>query len=238
MPATFSLLRRWTNALIQQLKQDETYQLDPAITTADLLEVLAHRGFAALRGLFMGWRLKTCRAPLFLGSHVTLRHKKRITLGRSVILDDFVWIDALSRQGLQLGNNVTIGKFSILMCTGIVRELGEGIQMGDNVAVGASSFLGGQGGLTIGSHTILGPKVNIFPENHTFSSRHLPIRLQPNERKGIRIGEDCWIGSNSIILDGVEIGSGCVIAAGSVVTKSLPSFSVAAGVPARVIRNR
>ena len=64
------------------------------------------------------------------------------------------------------------------------------------------------------------------------------IRQQPSSRKGIEIGSNCWIGAKAVILDGVKIGNGCIIAAGAVVTKSIPDNSVAAGVPAKVIKVR
>lgn len=68
-----------------------------------------------------------------------------------------------------MGNNVTIAKFTSIQCTGVIHELGTGVTIGDNSAVGAYSFLGGQGGITIGNNVIMGPKVNIFSENHGFN---------------------------------------------------------------------
>jgi acetyltransferase-like isoleucine patch superfamily enzyme len=65
-----------------------------------------------------------------------------------------------------------------------------------------------------------------------------PIRDQGVTNKGIVIDDDVWVGSNVTFLDGVHVGTGCVIGAGAVVTKDLPPYSVAAGVPARVIDNR
>ncbi len=72
----------------------------------------------------------------------------------------------------------------------------------------------------------------------SYSSQKLEIRLQGESRKGITIGSDVWIGAGAIILDNVKIGDGCVIGAGAVVTKSVPSYSVAVGVPAKVIKKR
>ena len=62
--------------------------------------------------------------------------------------------------------------------------------------------------------------------------------MQGASRKGIKIGKDCWIGSGVKILDGVTIGDGCIIAAGAVVNKDIPEYSIAGGIPARVIKSR
>jgi acetyltransferase-like isoleucine patch superfamily enzyme len=71
---------------------------------------------------------------------------------------------------------------------------------------------------------------------HRFDSRDIPIRLQGGEFNPVTIGRDCWIGNGAIIM--ADLGEGCVIAAGSVVTKPIPSYSIAAGVPAKVIGER
>ena len=64
----------------------------------------------------------------------------------------------------------------------------------------------------------------------------IPIRLQGTSHKGIIVGDNCWIGAKATILDGVRIGNGCVIAAGSVVTKSFPDNVIIAGNPAKIIK--
>jgi acetyltransferase-like isoleucine patch superfamily enzyme len=165
-------------------------------------------------------------------------HGRNLNVGKSLIIEDGVYIDALSEEGIILGNNVTIAKQSILICTGVIRKIGKGIQIGNNSAIGAQSFIGGQGGVNIGNDVIMGPGVRIFSENHIYKDKKELIRLQGESRKGVAIGDNCWIGASSTILDGVTIGNGCVIAAGSVVTKDIPSNSVAAGVPAKVVKNR
>ena len=233
-----SILHLWTERIIRRLKNDGSYSLDPRISIPDLLSISLRRGIAVLRGILHRYQFSHFEGMLFAGKNITLLHKKSISVGRSVIIEDFVFMDALSQNGIVLGNNVTIAKFTSIQCTGVIHELGTGVTIGNNSAVGAYSFLGGQGGITIGNNVIMGPKVNIFSENHGFDDLSLPIRLQPTTRKGVVIDDNCWIGANSTILDGVHIGQGCVIAASSVVTKDLPVNSIAAGIPARVIRQR
>ncbi len=80
--------------------------------------------------------------------------------------------------------------------------------------------------------------MKIFSENHNFTKTDVIIRIRGETRIGVKIEKDCWIGSGAIILDGVNIASGCVVAAGSVVTKSFDAYSVIAGVPAKLVKIR
>jgi len=90
----------------------------------------------------------------------------------------------------------------------------------------------------IGDNSLIGSNVLVTSGNkqHIFTSRDIPIRLQGGRADIVVIGQDCWIGNGAIIM--ADIGEGCVVAAGSVVTKPIPPFSIAAGVPARVIGSR
>ena len=74
---------------------------------------------------------------------------------------------------------------------------------------------------------MIGPKCSLFAENHVFSDDSATIKSQGVVQKGIKIGDDCWIGSNVIILDGVTIGNHVVIGAGTLVTHDIPSKSLA-----------
>jgi virginiamycin A acetyltransferase len=107
--------------------------------------------------------------------------------------------------------------------------------LGENVYIGPYCQLGL---VTIGRDTLLGPGVQIpsGPHTHTFDRLDLPIREQPSAGVRVTVGEDCWLGANSIVM--ADVGSKTVLGAGSVVTKPVPARCFAAGVPAKVIRQR
>ena len=112
------------------------------------------------------------------------------------------------------------------------------IRVGSNCTIQYGCLLYGVGGLEIGDDVRIAANTVITPMNHVFEDPAKPIRLQGETALGIQIGSDIWIGTGVKILDGVCIGDGCVIGAGSVVTKDIPPYSVAVGVPARVIGRR
>ena len=84
----------------------------------------------------------------------------------------------------------------------------------------------------------VGAQTLLNTTDHNFDRRDLPIHKQGTTQKGITIGNDVYVGSNVTVLDGVTVGEGCVLAAGAVLSRDIPPFSVAAGVPARVIKER
>lgn len=92
--------------------------------------------------------------------------------------------------------------------------------------------------ITIGEDCIFGERVSMWDHNHKFMDCENLIRKQGYHSAGISIGRNCWVGANVIILKGVVVGEGVVIAAGSLVNRSIPSFEIWGGVPARKIRNR
>lgn len=120
----------------------------------------------------------------------------------------------------------------------IIAPYGGRIDIGENVFLGPYCVLYGHGGLTIGKDTMIAAHSVIIPSNHGFADQEKKISIQPSTNIGITIGEDVWIGCGVKILDGVSIGKGCVIGAGAVVNKSLPDYSIAVGVPAKVIGKR
>lgn len=195
--------------------------------------------FVQIIALFRGFKLLLFfRKPLamLLGKQVRFFNLPRIKWGKFLKLGDHVYISALGKKGVFFGNNVGIGAYSRIVLSTSLNNLGEMIKIGNNVGIGEFAYLGGAGGLEIGDDCIVGQYLSCHPENHNYAEPNVAYRLQGVNRRGIKIGKNCWIGSKVTILDGVTIGDNCVIAAGSVVTKSMPSNSVIGGVPAKVIK--
>lgn len=224
--------------IIKKLKNDPNYKWESAYTGRDLFRVALVRACQAFRGLFLKPFLRTSKGLVFLGTHVKVRHAYQVSAGKNLILDDNVSINALSVNGIQFGDDVSIARDSILFCTGVIAQKGTGISIGNKTGIGARAFIAGQGGVIIGNDVITGPNIQIFSENHNFGNIGLTIKEQGVTKQATVIGNNCWLGGSVTILAGVNIGDGCVIAAGSVVTKSVPANSVVAGVPAKVIKTR
>lgn len=229
---------RLVEAAIRRLKQDPGYRIRTSYGARDLFAITRFRGYQGLRGLYLRVRVGRAGWPLFCGRRVVVEHAYRFSCGRSCILEDGVFMSALGERGVRFGHNVTVGKYSIIQCTGVVARVGVGLEVGDRSAIGAQSYIGAQGGVQIGNDVIMGPGVRVFSENHVFLDSNVPIRVQGESRIGVVIEDDCWIGAGSTVLDGVVVGRGSVVAAGAVVTNTVPEYSVVAGVPARVLSDR
>ena len=111
-------------------------------------------------------------------------------------------------------------------------DCGKNIAVGKNVFINSGCKFQDQGGIVIDDGALIGHNVVLATLNHS-----LAVRDRQDLIPGpIRIGKNAWIGSNVTILPGVTVGDGAVVAAGAVVTKDVPAYTVAGGVPARVLR--
>ena len=216
-------------------KKNPHFNLDPAVSSILLVSLGVNKLKAWLRSLRLLF-LSKYRPTIFFGKKVSLQYASNIQFGRWNQLEDYVQISALGKQPIIFGDNVKIGAFSRIITSTSFNNIGEFIRIGNYVGIGEYAYLGGGGGLEIGNDCIIGQYFSCHPENHHFQDRMQLIRLQGVSRKGIKIGNNCWLGSKVTILDGVTIGNNCVIAAGAVVTKSMPANSVIGGVPAKVIK--
>ena len=107
-----------------------------------------------------------------------------------------------------------------------------------NTTINPYTVIYSAGGISIGDNVLIATHVVMSAHNHIYKDRNLLIRKQGISKIGINIGNDVWIGANATILDGVSIGNGAIIAAGSVVTKDVMPYTIFAGVPARFLKNR
>lgn len=115
---------------------------------------------------------------------------------------------------------------------------GRNLTVGDDVDFALDVVVTTAGGVTIGDRTLIGYRAQILSTNHAVPDGHRRIFGAGHVARPVVIGSDVWIGAGAIVLPGIRVGEGAVIAAGSVVTKPVEPFTVVAGVPARVIRRR
>lgn len=217
--------------------RNPAFRFDPALDGGTLLRFALVQAGSILRGLKLLFLFKKPRM-IMLGKGVRFFNAGKIRLGRFVKLGDKVYMSALGREGITLGDNVGLGAYSRAIVSTSLNNIGSFIRIGNNVGIGEFAYLGGAGGLEIGDDCIIGQYFSCHPENHNYGDSESLIRLQGVTRKGIMIGKNCWIGSRVTILDGVAVGDGCIIAAGAVVTKSFPANSIIGGVPAKLLKAR
>ncbi|MBL3656785.1 acyltransferase [Fulvivirga sediminis] len=218
-------------------KRNPNFQLAPTVDLRILLSFISYTFFSILRGLKLLLLFKNPKGAM-LGKGVSFKFSSKISFGKFMKLGDRVELNGLSKRGLRIGNNVSIGSFSRVVVSTTLQDPGSHICICDNVGIGEYAYLGGAGGLNIESNCIIGQYFSCHPENHNYNDLDMLIKHQGVSRKGIYVEKDCWIGSKVTILDGVVIGRGSVIAAGAVVTKSFPPYSIIGGVPAKLIKSR
>lgn len=156
-------------------------------------------------------------------------------------------------RNLPSSKNKVLGKVSkklrALTAKGFIRKCGKNVNIehgavfssklsiGDNSGVGVDCVCGGE--CIIGNDVMMGPECVIFSRNHEFSNLEIPMHLQGyKESEPVVIGDDVWIGRRAMIMPGVHIGNHCIIGAGSIVTKDVPDYAIAAGNPAVVKKYR
>lgn len=225
------------NKFIRKIGRDN-YVVDNTINNKIIITEIARRLTQFMRGFIIKPFFKKTKGLLLIGKGTTIRYKSLISLGRTIQIGDHVEINALSKNGIQMGNNISILNNTIIECTGVIRNLGEGLIIGDNVGIAQNCFIQVRGKVIIKNNVIIAPGVYIFSENHNIDNCSKYINEQSENRKGVTIMEGVWIGSKSIILDGVTLGANSVIAAGSVVVKDVAPFAIVGGIPAKTIKNR
>lgn len=171
--------------------------------------------YKKLRSLFLTKKYGFRDRRINFGKNISIHNPHFISIGNDVFLDDNT--ELYVRQSitgitpnLEIGNHVRFGKFNRIGC--------------DNKII-------------IEDNVIFAPNVHISDRNHSYEDINIPIKMQPITTKGpIVIGAGTWLGFGCQIMSGVKIGKHCVIAAGAVVVKDVPNFSVVGGNPAKILR--
>jgi galactoside O-acetyltransferase len=130
--------------------------------------------------------------------------------------------------------NISIGRNSFFSSNGGTIIIGNNAAFNSNVHINSS--VGGK--ILIGDNVLVGPNVVMRTANHRFDNPALPINMQGHSFEDIIIENNVWIAANVVVLGGVKIGTGSIIAAGSVVTKDIPANVIAGGIPAMILKKR
>jgi galactoside O-acetyltransferase len=159
-----------------------------------------------------------------------------IRCGRSVYIDSGCRLHA-SLASIELGDNTRVMRAAYLCSYVSNAKAGEGIVTGKSCWIGVGAVLAsGQGGIFLGDNVLIAPQAILATGNHDFQNINLPAIEQEYQGKPIHIGNNVWIGAHAVVLGGATIGEHSVIAAGSVVTKDIEPYTVAAGIPAVTLR--
>lgn len=145
---------------------------------------------------------------IFIGDFVKFRGDVR-----------FITEQSRNRELIQIGNNTVIDNNVTLFTHGGKLIIGENSFIGPEVHIQAT------GGVSIGNNTMIAAKTSIFASNHTTTRKDIPYKDQKEKFMGVRIGNNCWIGTSVVILDGADIGDNCIIGANCVLKGQYPKNS-------------
>jgi len=191
----------------------------------------------------LGLLLRRLLYPLLLGAvgrgvvfgqGMVLRHPAKVRIGQGATIDDLVVLDAkgTGNRGIDIGDHVFLGRGSVLSC-----KDGD-IRLGDHTNLGFHCEIFSGSSVSVGHHGLFAAQAYLVGGGHEFEDEARAVVDQPRTSHGITLGDNVWLGTGAKVLDGVRIGSDVVVGANAVVTGDLPDGAIAAGVPARILRQR
>lgn len=151
----------------------------------------------------------------------------------------FPWVAVFNEHYIHIGSHTMIGPHIALsagMVPGQRCVTDPVVSIGDRCLIGRGSSIVGHYEIEIGDDVWTGPQVYITDQNHGYENTALPISRQVQPERAVRVGSGAWLGAGSVLLPGAEVGRNVVIGANSVVTGTIPDYSIAVGAPARVIK--
>jgi acetyltransferase-like isoleucine patch superfamily enzyme len=188
----------------------------------------------ALRKLCYPWMLGRCGRNVVFGQNVVLRHPHKIRIGDNVVIDDNCLVDAkgADNAGITIGSGVFIGRNTILSCKNGDIDVQDEANIGFNCEVFSASSV------RIGPRALLAAYTYLIGGDHDAGQVDVSVLEQGRSSRGIAVGEGAWLGAGVKVLDGCDIGAHAIVGTGAVVNRSVPAYAVAAGVPARVLKDR
>ena len=139
-----------------------------------------------------------------------------------------------SLENMSFTENIYIGRNSFFSSNGGSIKIGSNVAFNSNVHINSS--VGGE--ILIGDNVLIGPNVVMRTANHKYDDLTIPMNMQGHSIQDIIIENNVWIAANVVVLGGVKIGTGSIIAAGSIVTKDIPTNVIAGGIPAKILKKK
>jgi acetyltransferase-like isoleucine patch superfamily enzyme len=191
----------------------------------------------------LGLVLRSKLYPLLLGRsgrnvsfgvNVVLRHPHKIRIGDDVVIDDGCCLDAkgTNNEGISIGDGVFIGRNTILSC-----KNGD-IIVDDHANIGFNSEIFSAARVRLGKNALVAAYVYLVGGDHLYDRVDTPVLQQGRTARGIEVDDNVWLGAHVVVSDGSRVGRDAIIGAGAVVIGDVPPFHIAAGVPAKIIRDR
>lgn len=187
-------------------------------------------GFGA-RSLVYPALFRRCLGKPAIGRGVVIRIPGQIELGRSVMIDDYAVLDVRGREGsISIGSGAAIGRFTTLAAKQGRIEIADGANIGSYCRIATQSKVIVERSVLVAAYCYIGPG------NHKHDPERGALITQDMEiRGGVVLGEGCWIGAHSTLLDGVRVGKNSIVGANSLVVTDVPDGALVAGTPAKVI---
>ena len=183
--------------------------------------------------LYLRLLARTGRNVTF-GVNVVLRHPHKIAIGDNVVIDDGCCLDAKGsdRDGIRIGNGVFLGRNTILSCKNGNIVIEANANIGFNCEIFSASHV------RLGQNVLMAAYTYLVGGDHLYDRVDMPVLQQGRTSSGIDVGDNVWLGAHVVVADGSRIGRDAIIGAGAVVIGEIPECQVAAGVPAKIVRDR
>lgn len=188
-----------------------------------------------LRKKYYKTQFKSMGKNVKIGANVKIVNPQFISVGDDVTIADNVTLIARGMGGITLGNGVNLNDRVYIDTE--TEDKGYVI-IGDSAYIGTGTTLFGHVGLEIGDHVLMAQNITITPYSHIFDDPDADIITQGGHTKKVIIGRDAYLGMGVCVMYSGSVGSGSVVGAHSTVVKPIPSYSVAVGTPAKVIKKR
>jgi len=191
-----------------------------------------------LRNRFAKFLFGEIGSNCVFGNYINVSSPHKIKLGNNVLISDNCKLDVKGgiKTDLIIGDNVLIGKNTVLRS-----RFGGSLKIGNNVGIGDNCIIAARDtSVKLGDNVLVSAYCYIMGGRfHNFERNDIPIAAQPLlPGKGVVIEDNVWLGGGVKVLDGITIGRDSIVGAGAVVTKDIPEFCIAVGVPAKVVKKR